>query len=65
MRQRENPELFAADGHARDESRDGRSTPRRIYSTALFRDDREVVIVHHGQEYRLRITKADKLILNK
>ena len=26
---------------------------------------REVVIVHHGQEYRLRITKSDKLILTK
>lgn len=65
MRQRENPEPFGADGHAAGEGRDGQSTPRRICSTALFRDDREVLIVHHGQEYRLRITKADKLILNK
>ena len=40
-------------------------TLRRVYSTALFRGDREVVIVHRGQEYRLRITKADKLILTK
>jgi hemin uptake protein HemP len=39
--------------------------PRRIFSTALFRDDREVVIIHRGQEYRLRITKGDKLILTK
>jgi hemin uptake protein HemP len=39
--------------------------PRRIYSPALFRGDREVVIVHEGQEYRLRITRADKLILTK
>ncbi len=39
---------------------------RRTYqSAALFRGEREVVIVHRGQEYRLRITKADKLILTK
>lgn len=42
-----------------------RRGPRRIDSPALFRGDREVVIVHQGQEYRLRITKADKLILTK
>jgi hemin uptake protein HemP len=39
--------------------------PRRIDSPALFRGDREVVIIHQGQEYRLRITRADKLILTK
>jgi hemin uptake protein HemP len=65
MRHPEHREPYGADGHGAGESRDGRATPRRISSTALFRDDREVVIVHHGQEYRLRITKADKLILNK
>jgi len=37
----------------------------RIASTELFRGRREVVIVHRGQEYRLHITKADKLILTK
>jgi hemin uptake protein HemP len=37
----------------------------RIASTELFRGCREVVIVHRGQEYRLHITKADKLILTK
>ncbi|HTI56828.1 MAG TPA: hemin uptake protein HemP [Verrucomicrobiae bacterium] len=37
----------------------------RIVSTELFRGRREVVIVHRGQEYRLHITKADKLILTK
>lgn len=49
---------------------EGRQSPaaagtRRIYSTSLFRADREVVIVHQGQQYRLRITRADKLILTK
>ena len=38
---------------------------RQISSTSLFHGRREIVIVHHGQEYRLRITKADKLILTK
>lgn len=37
----------------------------RIASADVFRGQREVVIVHRGQEYRLRITKADKLILTK
>lgn len=39
--------------------------PRRIDSPTLFDGSREVVIVHQGQEYRLRITRADKLILTK
>jgi hemin uptake protein HemP len=38
---------------------------RRVESATLFERGREVVIVHHGQEYRLRITKSDKLILTK
>jgi hemin uptake protein HemP len=37
----------------------------RIASTEVFRGQREIVIVHRGQEYRLHITKADKLILTK
>jgi len=37
----------------------------RVASSALFQGRREVVIVHGDQEYRLSITKADKLILTK
>ncbi len=37
----------------------------RLASADVFRGRREVVIVHRGQEYRLHITKADKLILTK
>ena len=37
----------------------------RVSSSELFRGEREIVIVHHGQEYKLFITKADKLILTK
>lgn len=39
--------------------------PARVASSDLFLGRREVVIVHHGTEYRLHITKADKLILTK
>ena len=38
---------------------------RQISSTSLFHGRHEIVILHQGQEYRLRITKADKLILTK
>ena len=36
---------------------------RRLESVTLFGGARELVIVHHGEEYGLRITKSDKLIL--
>ena len=38
---------------------------RQLPSAALFQGRREIIIVHRGQEYRLRITRADKLILTK
>jgi len=36
-----------------------------VDSATLFQRGPEVIIVHRGQEYRLRITKSDKLILTK
>lgn len=39
--------------------------PRRLLAAELLGGDREVVIVHRGQDYRLRITSNDKLILTK
>jgi hemin uptake protein HemP len=47
------------------EERGEAAVPARIESSALFRGRREVVILHQGQEYRLRITRANKLILTK
>lgn len=38
---------------------------RRLLATELFAGAREVIIVHRDQEYRLRITSNDKLILTK
>lgn len=38
---------------------------QRYSSTELFKNLREIVIFHHGAEYRLRITGNNKLILTK
>ena len=35
----------------------------RIDSDALFGDRRELLIMHNGREYRLRLTQNGKLIL--
>jgi hemin uptake protein HemP len=37
----------------------------RFKSEDLFRGTQELIIEHQGQEYRLRLTRNDKLILNK
>lgn len=36
----------------------------RMSSAELFGGGNELVIVHHGREYRLRITQNNRLILN-
>jgi len=38
---------------------------KRISSKALFNGGIEIIIEHAEQEYRLRITRQDKLILTK
>jgi hemin uptake protein HemP len=40
-------------------------TKRRISSRDLFHGAHELVIDHRGKEYRLLLTRNDKLILNK
>lgn len=37
--------------------------PKRVTSEALLGPGRELVIVHNGREYRLRLTQNGKLIL--
>jgi hemin uptake protein HemP len=37
----------------------------RIESNHLFQGNSEIVIVHHDEEYSLRITRNGKLILTK
>jgi len=39
------------------------TTPPKVPSAALLGSSRELVIVHNGREYRLRLTQNDKLIL--
>ena len=37
--------------------------PTRVHSDALLGKTKELVIVHNGREYRLRMTQNGKLIL--
>ena len=39
------------------------TTPNRVTSTQLLAGKPELIIVHEGREYRLRITQNGKLIL--
>lgn len=47
-----------------EQRRDG-DGKRLIRSEDLFNGQSEIRIDHHGEIYRMRITKAGKLILNK
>ena len=38
---------------------------KKINSNEIFDNTTTITIVHDGQEYQLRITKANKLILTK
>ena len=40
-----------------------RATPQRVKSESLLGPRRELVIVHNGREYLLRMTQNGKLIL--
>ena len=40
-------------------------TGNRIDSRELFRSEREIIIAHGGEIYRLRLTSQNKLILTK
>ena len=59
------PDNDSAHAASADAVTGGTGLARRVDSTAIFGGDREVVITHRGQEYRLRITRADKLLLTK
>ena len=53
---------------ARDPKGDdpGRAVPRRVVGSGeLFQGHGELIILHRNEEYRLRITRAGKLILTK
>ena len=46
-------------------NQDVKSFPGTVSAELLFRGAKEIVIRHHGDDYRLRITRNDKLILTK
>ncbi len=52
-------------------NKDGSKAPaapverKRVTSAELLQGERQVLILHAGQEYRLQVTKNDKLILTK
>ena len=46
-------------------AQDAAASPRSIDSAALFAGSNELLIIHNGTPYRLRITRQDKLILTK
>jgi hemin uptake protein HemP len=50
------------DGHNPDRLRNP-ETPVRIASEVLLGARKEVVILHNGREYRLRLTQNGRLIL--
>jgi len=41
------------------------SQPTRVSTDELMRGTKELIILHEGMEYRLRITSQNKLILTK
>lgn len=41
----------------------GQTVPQKVASATLFGRARELIIVHNGREYRLRLTQNRKLIL--
>jgi hemin uptake protein HemP len=59
------PDGERAPGDADGAPATGLALTRRVDSAAIFHGEREIVITHKGQAYRLRITKADKLLLTK
>jgi len=42
-----------------------RQSPTRVDVTRLMRGRHEVVLLHRGEGYRLRVTRQGKLILTK
>ena len=54
------------DGEARRKAGEaGAARLRRLRVADLFAGDREVILEHGGQDFRLRITANGKLILTK
>lgn len=60
--------MLTAPGEGPRPGSPGRSKPtepRTLDTAELFGSDSEIVLLHRGASYRLRITRQDKLILTK
>jgi hemin uptake protein HemP len=53
------------DGRGQQSGREKERSRRVVTSRELMGDSNEVIIEHAGEEYRLRITRQQKLILTK
>lgn len=49
--------------HPKSAERTERQAPNRVASEALLGPHKELLIMHNGREYRLRLTQNGKLIL--
>lgn len=56
---------FKKDGPENSVPQAGLIAKRVLRSEEIFLKEREVIIIHGELQYRLQITKAGKLILNK
>ena len=59
------PRSFRLLSLKRSPAREPDAEVRRISSQSLLAGERELVIQHQGNEYHLRLTRNDKLILTK
>ena len=59
------PTFGAREQQAASLSRSPGPEPKLVRSDELFEGENEVIILHREGRYRLRITRQDKLILNK
>lgn len=59
------PDKESAPGVANGEEGAVRTSSPRLCSQELFRNGSTVCIDHHGEQYWLRLTRGNKLILTK
>ncbi len=63
--QRLHARASADSGTPASPTRQPTAPPTKVDSAQLFEGQRELIIQHQGETYRLRITRHDKLILTK
>ena len=59
------PKLQSAESEVPEHLECGIGLPKKLTSSVLFSGHRTLVIEHSGEEYQLRLTNQNKLILTK